>query len=188
MRKLSFAALLVLVGTGVAFASSLAIPWFADNAPVANGIPGKKTGGTNLVYLKSNVDTTLTCYITYYTADGYCIGPFPPNNSFTIAPKSALAFRPCAYDPGPAVPDIGVVGGQEGSQGLAVPDRPRSPDTSTPIPGTSVIDTNTNGSATIEWQGGPSDVQGANTNFVTVVNADGSKVTMSYGHLLPPGM
>jgi hypothetical protein len=66
MRKLSFAALLVLVGTGVAIASSLAIPWVADNAPVANGIPGKKTGGTNLVYLKSNVDTTLTCYSLTY--------------------------------------------------------------------------------------------------------------------------
>jgi hypothetical protein len=39
MRKLSFAALLVLVGTGVAFASSLAIPWFADTLPANVGAP-----------------------------------------------------------------------------------------------------------------------------------------------------
>ncbi|HOK08985.1 MAG TPA: hypothetical protein PLT82_06215 [Candidatus Hydrogenedens sp.] len=186
MRKLSFAALLILLGTGVAFASSLAIPWFADNAPQYNGLPGKASGATNLVYLKSNVDTTVTCYITYYNADGVCLGPFPPNNSFTIAPRSALAFRPCVYDPDATAG--GQHGGMEGGQGVLVPDRPLSPDNSTPIPGVGIVDTKTNGSATIEWIGGPNDIQGANTNFVTVVNPDGSKVTLSYGHLLPPGI
>ncbi len=188
MRKLSFVAMLVLVGTGVAFASSLSVPWFSDNAPANNGVVGTKNGTTNLIYLKSNVDTTLTCYITYYNQDGVCLGPFAPDNSFTIAPKSALAFRPVVYDPDGTIPDIGQSNGMEGSQGLAVPDRPRSPDSSTPIPGIGIIDTKKNGSCTIEWIGGPNDIQGANVNLTTVVNASGTKDTMSYGHLLPPGM
>ncbi len=191
MRNLSFAALLVLVGTGVAFASSLAVPWFADTLPPNVGVPVHptvgKSGTMNLIYLKSNVDTTLTCYITYYNADGVCLGPFPPNNSFTIAPKSALAFRPCAYDPDSTVPG-GAARGQEGGQGVLVPDRPISPNDTTPIPGVGIVDTKRNGSCVIEWIGGPNDVQGANVNFITVFNTDGSRTTLSYGHLLPPGI
>ena len=191
MRKLSFAALVVLVGTGVAFAASLAVPWFSDSLPANVGVPVApavgKSGSMNLIYLKSNVDTTLVCYITYYNADGVMLGPFPPNNSFTIAPRSALAFRPCAYDPDSTVQNGGVRG-QEGGQGVLVPDRPISPNDTTPIPGVGIVDTKRNGSCTIEWIGGPNDVQGANVNFITVFNTDGSRTTLSYGHLLPPGL
>ncbi len=205
MRKISFAVAVVLVGTGIALASSLAIPWFADNAAAGSGIPGKTSGATNLVYLKSNVDTTLVCSITYYNADGVWLGPPAPYNTFTIAPRSALAFRPVLRDPDPTVSGTmvvldpatgepqtiqlqGIGGGQEGNQGVRVPDRPLSPDANTPIAWAGIVDTKKNGSAVIEWIGGPNDVQGANTNFVTVIQADGSKVTMSYGHLLPPGI
>lgn len=205
MRKLSFLAVVTLVGVGIALASSLAIPWFSDNSPAGSGLPQKTTGATNLVYLKSNVDTTLVCSISYYNADGVWLGPPAPYNTFTIAPKSALAFRPVVRDPDltctgtmvvldPATGNpqtitlTGINGGQEGNQGVRVPDRPISPNATTPIAWAGIVDTKKNGSAVIEWVGGPNDVQGANTNFVTVVNPDGSKVTLSYGHLLPPGV
>ncbi|MCX8063885.1 MAG: hypothetical protein N3G21_01775 [Candidatus Hydrogenedentes bacterium] len=209
MRKISFAVMVVAVGTGIALASSLAIPWFADTAPPAAGLPHKAPnlqGATNLVYLKSNVDTTLVCSIEYYNGAGQWLGPPAPYNTFTIAPKSALAFRPCVVDPGPAagsgsfvkldpatgnpvtVNYTGAAGGQEGSQAVKVPDRPRSPDANTPIAWAGVVDTATNGSAVISWVGGPQDVQGANTNFITVFEPNGSRVTLSYGHLLPPGI
>ena len=190
MKKLSFIAVAIMLGASVAFASSLSIPWFMDNAPEANGVPGKATGSTTLVTLKSNAPDVVVCYVTYYSQEGNKLGPFAPDNSFTIQPYSALAFRPVKYDPDATAG--GVNGGQEGAQGLAVPDRPISPDTDTPIPGTTFIDTKQNGSIVIEWYGGgPNDVQGQLSNFLTIVNDPANPartITMSYAHLLPPGL
>jgi len=64
MKKLGFLAMMVALG-GVAFASSLAIPWFIDNAPVAcNNPPNLPGGEMGIVTLKSNVDHVVTCAIT----------------------------------------------------------------------------------------------------------------------------
>jgi len=194
MRKLSVIGIMIALGTGFAVASSLAIPWFVDVAPIANAIPGKASGTTGLVTLKNNEATTMVCYITYYNQDGAKLGPFPPNNSFTVAPQSSLAFRPVEVDPGlgtnvPGYP-VGLLGGQEGAQGVQVPDRPRSINSTTPIPGTGgVIDEKRNGSCVIEWfGGGPQSIQGTYAQFQTVIESTGAKTTMSYGHLLPPGI
>lgn len=203
MRKVTLLILTGVVGVSVALASSLSIPWFFDNAPAGNGLPGKANGATNLVYLKSNVDTTLVCSIEYYNGRGEWLGPPAPYNTFTIAPKSALAFRPSVLDPAvsgsivrlnPATGQPETItfnampGAQEGAQGVRVPDRPQSPDANTPIAWAGIVDTAKNGSAVISWVGGPNDIQGANTNFVTVIEPNGSRVTLSYGHLLPPGV
>lgn len=186
MRKLSFVGMMLLVGVSFALASSISVPWFSDNAPQFNGVPGKASGVTALVSLKSNVDSEVTCYITYYNADGIKLGPFAPNNSFTIAPRSALSFRPVMDDPGPGVTvpghPAGAAGGQEGAQGVKVPNRPLDQDTKK------------NGSITIEWFGaGAQAIQGMYSQFQTVVDPAGSgdpgkTVTMSFGHLLPPGI
>ncbi len=84
-----------------------------------------------------------------------------------------------------------MVGGQEGIQGLLVPNRPRSADTTTPIPGTNppTIDRKKNGSIVIEWIGGTAqDVQGMVAYYQTNIATDGQVITMSYAHLLPPGL
>lgn len=190
MKKFAVVAIALVLGTSIAVASSIAIPWFVDNAPRFNGVPGAASGVTGLINLKNNVDEELVCYITYYSSEGVRLGPEAPNNSFAIAPLSALAFRPVEKDPDascdaawvaangldPAVYQ-GQNGGQEGRQGVLVPVRPRN------------VDTKRNGSCVIEWFGhGPDAVQGNFTYFQTTVNQDGSKVTMSYGHLLPPGV
>ena len=189
MKKLGIVAIALMVGASMAYASSVGIPWFMDNAAAASGVPQANGGSTTLVTLKSNETTPLTCYIAYYNADGDLLGPFEPDNSFTIAPLSALAFRPVLYDPDATVPG-GINGGQEGAQGVLVPDRPRSVDATTPIPGTGgVIDTKKNGSCVITWFGGnDKSIQGQLANFSTQIQPNGDKVTMSYGHLLPPGL
>lgn len=190
MKKLSVVAVALMLGTGIAVASSLAIPWFVDTAPRFNGIPGAQDGVTGLIYLKSNVDEELTCYITYYNQEGVNLGPEAPDNSFTIAPLSALAFRPSVKDPSPECTTawatglgldpavyVGQAGGQEGQQGVLVPIRPQG------------VDPKKNGSCVIEWFGaGDQAVQGTYVFFQTRTLGDGSKVTMSYGHLLPPGL
>lgn len=190
MKKLSIAGLAMVVLASVAVGSSLSIPWFVDNAPEANRVPGIAAGVTGLVTLKSNVTTTLVCEITYYAPDGTELGPYPPDNTFAIAPLSALAFRPVRVDPSPAAVyppwdpragEPGVGGGQEGSQGVLVPDRP-SWDSTAPF----------NGSATIKWAGNDTDVQGQYTAIQTAIPTlgpgTGQYVVISYAHLLPPGV
>ena len=49
MKKLSVVAVALMLGTGIAVASSLAIPWFVDTAPRFNGIPGAQDGVTGLI-------------------------------------------------------------------------------------------------------------------------------------------
>ncbi|HNR31868.1 MAG TPA: hypothetical protein PKI11_13345 [Candidatus Hydrogenedentes bacterium] len=204
MKKLSVFAVLVIIGTSVAVAASLAIPWFVDNAPAKNGIPGTVAGVTGIVTLKSNRTDTVTCSVAYFTQEGYFLGPLAPDNTFTIAPLSALAFRPVLSDPdqtiGPdglptTTPNTANAGGQEGYQGWLVPDRPKSSD-GAPIPGSDdgqgneVVDTKSNGSCTISWVGGDQDIQGQIAYFQTArkdIAGITTTTTMSYAHLLPPG-
>lgn len=187
MKKLMFAMALVLIG-GAAFAASVAIPWFADATNTGVGYPVNQNTFVSLVYLKSNADVPLVCTISYYNPDGDFLGPFAPLNTFSIAPQSALAFRPTANDPTAAIG--GIAGGQEGGQGVLVPNRPRSVD-GQPIPGTTVVDSRINGSITVSWEipAGYDAEKGAKLIQGAVIGqgrADAAIV--SYGYLLPPGL
>jgi hypothetical protein len=164
MKKMTMVMVAMAMVAGIAFASSLSIPWFVDNAPVGANWP-PNTGLMTLIYLKSNVTDVLQCEITYFSEDGVNLGPVYPDNTFTIAPQSAVAFRPVALDPIGSLPG-GSTLGVEGAQGVAVPDRPRD------------VDTKMNGSASISWVGGPNDLQGMVAT---------TSMAMSYAHLLPPG-
>lgn len=206
MKKLGILAIALSVSATVAYASSLAIPWFEDNAAPGND-PGNINGIVGIVYLKSNVENQLTLTIEYFNEGGQSLGPQAPFNTFTIEAKSSLYFRPARIDPNPDVTAAdnvfirdnitgqqvqvtGVAGGQEGFQGVRVPDRPRSADASTPIVGhpDGLIDTRNNGSITISWVGGPGDVQGAYSRLRTKTLGNGQVLQQSYGHLLPPGI
>ena len=186
MKKLGIIAVLAVVGAGAAFAATLGVPWYVDNAGVASKIPqtqyiGNSRGAvTGVVTLKSNRTDTLECSITYYDANGNDLGPAFPNNTFSILPLSSLAFRPGVYDPsaGSGLPG-GAVGGQEGAQGAVVPDNPSG----------------NNGSLVISWVGDPTDIQGQVAWFQSSIhpnestgNSDPRILTFSYAHLLPPGV
>lgn len=186
MKKLGIIAVLAVVGASFAFAATLGVPWYVDNAGIASKIPQTKFIGssrgavTGLVTLKSNRTDTLECSITYYNANGDDLGPAFPGNTFSIAPLSALAFRPGVYDPsnGSGLPGA-AVGGQEGTQGALVPDNPAG----------------NNGSLVISWVGDTTDVQGQVAWFQSSIhpnetagNTDPRILTFSYAHLLPPGV
>lgn len=122
MKKFALIALVLTVGVTCAFAASLKVPWFVDNAPPAAGIP-PTSGTTTLVYLSNNTNSQVVCSIRYFSAGGADLGP-NTNNTFSIDPNATVAFRPVANDPSTAN------GGQENpASGNLVPDRPRDVDT-----------------------------------------------------------
>ena len=159
MKKFAIVAVVMALGAGVAFASSLGVPWFADNAGVAQDLPPADGRITTLIYLHNNLNATATCQIQYYSAIGQSLGPVT-DNTFEISPNASIAFRPVADDPST------VSGGQESVEAVLVPNRPRD------------VSPNKNGSCVIRWFGEPTDVQG----MVLTVSVDSS-----YAHLLPPG-
>ena len=169
MKKLSILGLVVLFGTSVAVASSLAVPWFVDSTKTRLGIPQSENGVTEIITLHNNTSEVMVCSIEYFNAGGDSMGPDAPNNTFTIAPNSSLAFRPVADDPGPAI-DPANTGGQEGPQGVAVPNRP-------------MPDGKNNGACVVRWVGGPGDVQGMIAHYQMK-----NGISMSYAHLLPAGV
>lgn len=181
MKKLSLMVVAVAVLAGIAYASSLGVPWFVDNAPVASGYP-PSSAVLGLVYLKNNTDADITGEITYVNANGDILGPFYPDNTFVIPALATVAFRPTADDPLSG-------GGQESDVAAAIPNRPRSADFGGgPIPGSiaadgsgEVTDNAKNGSIAVSWTGGPADVQGM------MLQVGGTNGGMSYAHLLPPG-
>lgn len=164
MKKLGLVLTVMVALAGVAYASSLAIPWFVDNAlPGAGWPPSAKN--TTLIYLKNNTDDVLVAEITYYSAEGVNLGPEYPENTFAIDPKASVAFRPVVADPNGSLPG-GALNGLEAAAGIAIPDRPVD------------VDPKSNGSATISWTGGPTDLQGMLAT---------TSLALSYAHLLPPG-
>ena len=73
MKKLAIMAVALMVGTSLAFAASLAIPWYVDNGATFNGIPGAVNGVTGIVTIKSNRTDVLDCAVSYYNAEGFLL-------------------------------------------------------------------------------------------------------------------
>ncbi len=220
MKRFTVLATALAIGVGSAFASSINVPWYVDfptqnvdfGDPVATGF---NLDFVSIVYLKNNTEETLVCTIEYFAPGGTQLGPIDPSltddpdgdginnfgelgNTFTIAPLSALAFRPVADDPNdPATSPSG----QEQSQGLGVPNRPRPIDSfaatgfgdaglnvnNVPI-NIEAGDLGINGSLTVRWEGAPTDVQGLVSSFRSDLQGDGSVLTYSYSYLLPTGI
>ena len=182
MKKLGIVAIALVIGTSLAIGSTISVPWFIDNAPEANKVPGINTGVMTLVTLKSGVADPVECSIAYFAADGTSLGAQHPDpalaavghNTFLIAPFSALQFRPVQVDPDAITTDprdgqVGQAGGQEGAQGVLVPDRPRPED-----------HPKANGSCAITYVGDSSAVSGQ----VTFIQTASEGRLISYAHLL----
>jgi len=174
MKKFALIALALTIGVTCAFAASLKVPWFIDNAAVNTGLP--PTGGsdgfpvtTTLVYLSNTTDSTLVCSIAYYSAEGAFLGPVQNgiDNTFEIDPNATVAFRPVADDlASGALPQ-----GQEDAAGNAIPDSPRD------------VDTKKNGSLKITYTGDAADLGGQ----VTFYSQGGSRPTaFAAAHALIP--
>ena len=164
MKRFAFLAIVMALGAGVAFASSLGVPWFADPAGVAQGLPAADGKPTTLIYLHNNQDSEVVCQIQYYDRNGVALGP-DTDNTFPIEGNASIAFRPFRDDPAT------VAGGQEAPSGLIVPNKPI-----TDLDGGA--NPSKNGSAVVRWFGESTDVQGM---VLTTSSAQ------PYAHLLPPG-
>ncbi len=199
MKKLAFITLLV-VGS-LALASSLNVPWFSDNADPASDPTGKAKG---FVALHNNLAESITCKITYYSADGSKLN-YAENsdgtgaineawedttrlfiwsnsyNTFVISANATVSFRPVAYDPSGACTLAEVQAdkdpkGAESDAAVVVPNKPiYGAESEGPSPTTT---SKANGACVIEWSGGASDVQGR--------YAEG-KAGIESAYLLPSG-
>ena len=139
MKKLLVVTLAVSFA-GIAFASTLGVPWFIDTGPVANKLPPATKGVVGTVFLHNNKTSDLVCSIEYFTQAGNPVGPAAPNNTFVIKPSASLAFRPVADDPD------SVPGGQEATDaGQLVPNRPMGTEGGN--------DGKANGSLVVTWLG-----------------------------------
>ena len=162
MKKVAIFAVAVALLTGTAMASSIAVPWFVDNAAVASGLP-PAAGITSILYLKNNTTEDIEATIQYFTSTGVPMGPFAPGeNTFSITALASIGARLVEDD-----------SSQEASPGgRDVPNRPR-----TGVAGDAEF--KKNGSAIVQWVGAPSDIQGQLTTW----QAGG----IGYAHLLPAG-
>jgi len=176
MKKLSVIAVLVAVGLvgGFAFAKSMSVPWFVDNAPAAAYYP-PTTGTSAIIYLHNNTAAAKECTIQYFNQNGVEQTLPSGGNTFSVPALSTVAFRPVADDPD------SISGGQESAVAQAIPNRP-------------LTDGKKNGAIAIGWTGEETDIQGIlqQGQFVSksasqyLGKLDASLVT-SYATLLPPG-
>jgi len=113
-----------------------------------------------LVFLHNNTASDLTASVAYFNQEGVPL-PIAGSTTFNISANASIAFRPVADDPVSG-------GGQEGTEGNAVPDRPRD------------VDPKANGSLVITWAGESTDVNGAYQQY------RGSNSSLAF--LLPPGV
>ncbi len=178
MKKLSIIAVLVAVGLvgGFAYAKSMCVPWFVDNAANASSYP-PTAGVAAIIYLHNNLATPKECNITYYNQDGVEQALPAGGNTFTVPALSTVAFRPVADDPVSA-------GGQESVLAQTIPNRPMA----------APADGKKNGAIVIGWQGDATDIQGilGQAQAVAATGAYAGKIAgpgllVSYATLLPGG-
>ena len=174
MKKVLVIAL--MLGAGLAYASSIGVPWFVDNADVGSNIP-QTAKSVGLVFLHNNATNVLDITIAYYTQIGNYAGP-TTDNSFLLNPGASIAFRPVQTD-----------SAVEGEAYLLVPNRPRT----TIPPGTPLCDTKKNGAIVLTWMGDPTDLSGSYRLSQCASHPNSATDTTllfkltGYGHLLPPG-
>ena len=174
MKKVLVIAL--MLGAGLAYASSIGVPWFVDTA--GTGVhPPKTSKAEGFIYLHNNHSEALEVTVAYYTAVGNYIGP-DYDNTFIIQPNASLGYRPVATD-----------WLYESEEARKIPNRPRM----TYPPSNTLNDTKKNGSCVFTWFGDASYMSGAYWLCqigATVVNSTDATEAYSYigyGHLLPAG-
>ena len=94
MKKVLVIAL--MLGAGLAYAGSLAVPWFVDNAATGSNPPALN-GTVGGIYLNNTSTEVLEVTVAYFTATGVPIGPWT-YNTFVISPNASLGYRPVADD------------------------------------------------------------------------------------------
>lgn len=134
MKKLALVAGVLTLGAGVAFASSLTVPFFLDNAPVPfNTATGNQQAA--FIALHNNLSVDIEVSVDYFDAggDGTVDQQTPSPNTFNLPANATFSFRPVADDSGAE------------ASGAVVPNMPGGEKAGTVI---------------VSWVGGSADIQG----------------------------
>ena len=145
MKKFALIAGVIVLGTGVAFASSLSVPFFLDRAPSDGQFP-PTAREASFIALHNNLSVDLEVEVDYYDAgqNGTVDQQTPANNTFLLPANSTYSFRPVGNDP---ATEVGA---------SSVPNMPGG---------------ETAGSCIVTWVGGVSDIQGRLVQVGTTGNA-----------------
>ena len=116
MKKLAVAALALTVAS-VAFASSLAVPFFLDN-----GVGAPLTAG-NAGFIGIVNNTSDPIAMSVYYRDSDLVNRTPAMNSFTLGANAQMAWRPAtehagSEGPGVGVPDLNNLGDKRGGSAI----------------------------------------------------------------------
>lgn len=162
MKRFSVVVGLMILGAGVAMASSLNVPFFLDdgennsNLTTFASISNNADPAKGFIATHNNTTSTIVLTIKYIANNGD--NATPANDTYDLTRDQTKTWRPIGDDPG--------------VEARRVPNMVQ------------VLDGNGNpsrltGSAVITWVGGPSDIQGFYRQ-----TANGGDV---FGFLLPPG-
>ncbi len=116
MKKIAILSAVMLVGTGIAFASSLTVPFFLDSGVAVSGSLTPSSGSSTFIALKNNTEGEIEVFVTYTRNDGSDVTP--DANSFTLLANQTLGFRPFVDDTGAEGPGA-VVPNAEFNRGSA---------------------------------------------------------------------
>ena len=116
MKKLAVATLALTVAS-VAFASTLAVPFFLDNGA---GTP-LSSGNAGFIGIVNNTGENIAMSVYYRDSD--LINRTPAMNSFTLGANAQMAWRPAIADagsegPGVGVPDMNNLGDKKGGSAI----------------------------------------------------------------------
>lgn len=161
MKRYAFIASVMVLGAGMALASSLNVPFFLDTAPSDGNFPPSPDGNGNTTFatfvaLHNNTSDDILVEVDYFDAgqDGSVDHQTPTNNTFSLPANATWGFRPVGDDAATEV----------GNAGFNIPNMPGG---------------ETAGSATLSWAGGPAAIQGRAFQIDSAGN--------TFGFLLPPG-
>jgi hypothetical protein len=145
VKKIALLAGVIVLGAGVAFASSLSVPFFLDRAPNDGAFP-PTAREASFVALHNNLSVDLEVEVDYYDAgqDGTVEQQTPDNPTFLLPGNSTYSFRPVGNDPTTEV-NASVVPNMPGGEKA--------------------------GSVIVTWVGGPADIQGRLVQVGTTGNA-----------------
>lgn len=154
MKKLVILGAVVLAVVGVAYASSLTVPFFWDNAPTGWPVT---SGNASFIGIHNNTGADISCEVMYISDQGVDVSP--ANKAFTLEANSSLSFRPCQND-------LAIEGA-----GAAVPN----------MTAAGITATDSAGSAVISWTGGAKDIQGRMVQISASGSTDSSSYTLPEG-------
>ena len=119
-KSLALAGVLAVLST-VAFAHSLTVPFFRDDAPAIGSTP-PASGSVGIIGAFNTTDTVVTMHVVYFQTNNNGDVIFQQASPFDLEPLQGISWRPIQDDPaenlGQAIQNVMLDLGDEGSARL----------------------------------------------------------------------